>query len=68
MGVNDVSFPASARDEASSDLAKIAAEFAEELDGPLALAELLEILGGAVPSGSEAIDGVFPHPFSSRWS
>lgn len=68
MGVNDVSLPAGALDEASSGFAEVAAELAEELDGPLTLAEFLELLGWAVPSGSEAIDGFFPHPFGSRWS
>jgi immunity protein 26 of polymorphic toxin system len=63
MGVNDVSLPAVALDEASSGLAEIAAEFAEELDGPLTLAEFLELLGWAAPSESEAIDGVFTQPF-----
>src|SRR5262245_41718546 len=62
MGVNDVSLPPSAVDEASSGLAEIAAEFAEELGGPLTLAEFLELLGWAVPSGSEAIDGLFIQP------
>jgi hypothetical protein len=62
MGVNDISLPAGALDEASSDLAEVAAELAEALDGPLTLAEFLELLGWAVPSGSEAIDGVFPEP------
>jgi hypothetical protein len=33
MDVNDVSLPASALDEASSELAEIAAEFAEAVDG-----------------------------------
>ena len=62
MGVNDISLPVGVLDEASSDLAKIAAQFAEELDGPLTLAEFLELLGWAVPLGSEAINDVFPQP------
>ena len=62
MGVNDVSLHAGALDEASSGLAEIAAEFAAALNGPLTLAEFLELLGWAVPSGSEAIDGMFPEP------
>jgi len=62
MAVSDMSIPAGALDEVGSGLAEVAAEFAEELEGRLTLAEFLDLLGWAVPSGSEAIDGVFPQP------
>ena len=60
--MNDVSLSASALGEASSGLAEVAAEFADELGGAPTLAEFLELLGWAVPTNSDATDGLFPEP------
>jgi hypothetical protein len=62
MGVNDVSLSASALGEASSGLAEVAAEFADELGGAPTLAEFLDIIGSALPTNSAATDGTFSEP------
>jgi hypothetical protein len=62
MGANDVSLSASDLDEAGSGLSEVAAEFADEFDSPPTLAEFLELLGWAIPTNSEAIDGMWAEP------
>jgi hypothetical protein len=60
--VSDVGLPADALDEFAAGLAEVAARFAEEVDGAPTLAELLDVLGWAVPSNSDAVDGTFTRP------
>jgi hypothetical protein len=60
--VNDVSLSASALGEVSSGLAEVAADFTDELGCAPTLAEFLELLGWAVPTNSDATDGMFPQP------
>jgi hypothetical protein len=62
MGPNDVSLSASDLDEAGSGLSEVAAQFADEFDGPPTLAEFLELLGWAIPMNSDAIDGMWAEP------
>jgi len=62
MGVNEVSLSASDLGEASSGLAKVAAEFADELGSAPTLAEFLDIVGWALPTNSAATDGTFTEP------
>ena len=66
MGVNDVSLSAGALDEASSGLAEVAAEFADELGAPPTLAEFLELLGWALPANTDATDGTFIAPMTFK--
>ncbi|WP_329238599.1 hypothetical protein OG417_36115 [Actinoallomurus sp. NBC_01490] len=64
--MNDTSFPAEAVGEAAAGLAEVASGFADEIGGPITLAELLEILGWTVPANDEAVDGGFPQPLTFR--
>ncbi|GLY78818.1 hypothetical protein [Actinoallomurus iriomotensis] len=50
--------------EVAAGLAEVASGFAHEVGGPITLAELLEVLGWAVPANSEATDGTFPQPLT----
>jgi hypothetical protein len=60
--MNDVVLSANALSKASSGLAEVAAEFAEELGSAPTLAEFLEIVGWALPMRSSATDGTFTEP------
>ncbi|MEU4442413.1 hypothetical protein AB0K14_06250 [Actinosynnema sp. NPDC050801] len=54
--------PDDALDEAVSGFAEVAARFAEEIGDPPTLAEFLEVLGWAIPTNSDAVDGTFTQP------
>jgi len=66
MPANDVSLSASALGEASSGLAEVAAEFADEWGGAPTLAEFLELVGWALPANSAATDGTFSQPLKFK--
>jgi hypothetical protein len=52
--------------EASSRLAELVAALAGEFGSPPTLAELLELLGWAIPFGSEAVDALWPQPLTFK--
>ncbi|HVV22895.1 MAG TPA: hypothetical protein VHF06_25895 [Pseudonocardiaceae bacterium] len=60
--MNDQVLPAAVRDAAAAGFAEVTEEFGERAGGAPTLAEFLEILGWAVPVGSDATDGTFPLP------
>lgn len=64
--MNDAALPAEVIAEVAAGLAEVASDFADEVGGPITLAEFLEVLGWAVPANSEAIDGVFPQPLTFK--
>jgi hypothetical protein len=62
MSVNDAPLAADMLGEVAPGFAEVAARFAAEIGDPPTLAEFLEVLGWAIPSNSDAVDGTFTRP------
>lgn len=60
--MNDIALDAATVDGVASGFAEVAADFADEVDGPPTLAEFIEVLGWAVPE-SDSVDGDFQEPW-----
>jgi hypothetical protein len=52
--------------EAGSGLAELVAALADEFGSPPTLAELLELLGWAIPLGSDALEAMWPQPLTFK--
>jgi hypothetical protein len=62
MSVNNAPLATDIVDRLASGFAGVVADFAAEVGGAPTLAEFLEVLGWAIPTNSDAVDGTFPRP------